>query len=343
MTSQEQFPFPPHYHPDRVGQIWPLAYQELANTAQVWAAQHGILPAAEDRYKIALIVIDVQNTFCIPGYELFVGGRSGQGAVDDNRRLCEFIYHNLGALTHISATLDTHTAMQIFHPLFLVDDAGRNPAPMTTVSLADVQAGRWRFNPNIAAGLGITPAYGQAHLLHYAHSLQAQGKYDLTVWPYHVMLGSIGHALVPAVEEAIFFHTVARSTPADFLVKGSNPLTEHYSAIGPEVLTGPDGKPIAERSRKFIEKLLTYDAVLIAGQAKSHCVAWTIADLLGDLQRVDNRLVKKVYLLEDCTSPVVVPGVVDFTEPANEAFRRFAEAGMHVVRSTEPMGSWINQ
>ena len=31
---------------------------------------------------------------------------------------------------------------------------------------------------------------------------------------------------------------------------------------------------------------------------------------------------------------MVVPGVVDYTEKADEAYRRFAEAGMHVVRST---------
>jgi hypothetical protein len=36
----------------------------------------------------------------------------------------------------------------------------------------------------------------------------------------------------------------------------------------------------------------------------------------------------------------VVPGVVDYTEAADEAFRRFADAGMHVVRSTEPMARW---
>jgi nicotinamidase-related amidase len=51
-------------------------------------------------------------------------------------------------------------------------------------------------------------------------------------------------------------------------------------------------------------------------------------------------LVEKVYLLEDCTSPVVVPGVIDYTDQANEAFQRFADAGMHLVRSTDPIGSW---
>jgi hypothetical protein len=35
-----------------------------------------------------------------------------------------------------------------------------------------------------------------------------------------------------------------------------------------------------------------------------------------------------------------VPGVVDYTDEANAAFQRFAAAGMHVVRSTDPLESW---
>ena len=80
--------------------------------------------------------------------------------------------------------------------------------------------------------------------------------------------------------------------------------------------------------------------MIIAGQAKSHCVAWTIRDLLEELAPPDARLAGKVYLMEDCTSPVVVPGVVDFTDQANEAYTSFAEAGMNIVRSTDPMSDW---
>jgi len=86
---------------------------------------------------------------------------------------------------------------------------------------------------------------------------------------------------------------------------------------------------------------LEFDAVIVAGQAKSHCVAWTIDDLLADIFWRDEKLAQKVYLLEDCTSPVVVPGVMDYTDVANAAFQRFAAAGMHVVRSTEPIESWL--
>jgi nicotinamidase-related amidase len=332
-------PLPAHFEPERVAEVWRVPYEERAADAAAWAREHDLRPAADDSFRVALLLVDVQNTFCIPGFELFVGGRSGSGAVDDNRRLCEFLYRNLDALTTIFPTLDTHQATQIFHALWLVDANGDPPPPYTLVTVDDVERGVWRFNPDAGRTLGIEPGDGERQLLHYVRRLAEGGKYALTIWPYHAMLGGIGHALVASVEEAVFFHNVARQSQADFLVKGSIPRTEHYSVIGPEVTEGPDGEPIGSRNEDLVERLLSFDAVVIAGQAKSHCVAWTIDDLLEGT-RADRRLAEKVYLLEDCSSPVVVPGVADYTEDAEAAFARFAEAGMHVVRSTEPIESW---
>ena len=335
-----ELPIPPHFDPERVGEVWRVPYQERAAQAASWARAHGIRPADEDRLRICLVAVDVQNTFCVPGFELFVGGRSGSGAVDDNRRLCAFLYRNLASITRVIPTMDTHHAMQIFHPVYLVNERGEHPEPFTLVSVEDVERGVWRFNEAVAPSLGRTAEDAQEQLLHYVRRLAAGGKYALTVWPYHAMLGGIGHALVSAVEEAMFFHAIARASQPDFQVKGSNPLTEHYSIIGPEVTRGAHGETIAERNKALVDHLHQYDAVIIAGQAKSHCVAWTIADLLAEVQERDLSLAPHVFLLEDCTSPVVVPGVIDYTDEADAAFRRFAEAGFHVVRSTDPLSTW---
>ena len=336
----KRLPIPPHFNSDKLGEVWKTAYEEIARAATRWAKEYNIQPADKDRFKICLVAVDVQNTFCIPGFELYVGGRSGTGAVDDNRRLCEFIYYNLHVITQIVPTMDTHQAMQIFHSIFLINDKGEHPTPFTLITKEDIAQGHWRFNTALAPSLHYSADYLQRHLLYYTNELKKIGKYELTIWPYHAMLGGIGHALVPAVEEAIFFHTIARYSQPDIHIKGNHPLTEHYSVLGPEVSTGPDGKQLAQKSGKFLRKLLEFDAVIIAGQAKSHCVAWTIADLLGDVITHDKNLVKKVYLLEDCTSPVVVPGVVDYTEEADMAFERFADAGMHIVRSTDSIETW---
>ena len=335
-----ELPLPPHFDPEKIGQVWRVPYQDLAGAAAEWAAVHGIRPAVDDEVKICLIAIDVQNTFCIPGFELYVGGRSGTGAIDDNRRLCEFIYRNLNRITQIVPTMDTHQAMHIFHGIFLVNEAGEHPAAYTLISEEDIATGRWRFNDAISRSLGISPEYGQRHLEYYARRLRQSGKYELTVWPYHAMLGGIGHALASAFEEAMFFHTIARYSQPDFHVKGRHPLTEHYSVIGPEVAVGPGGDRLVERTDKIMRHLIENDVVVIAGQAKSHCVAWTIADLLDEVMVHDEQLVRKVHLLEDCTSPVVVPDVIDYTDQAEAAFRRFDSAGIHVVRSTIPLAEW---
>ncbi len=334
-----ELPLPAHFEPSQVGKVWRVPYEARAREAEAWAAEHRLGPATQDPFRFCLLAVDVQNTFCIPDFELFVAGRSGTGAVDDNRRLCEFVYRNLGAITQVFPSLDTHHAMQVFHAICLVDENGNHPTPYTLVSAEDVESGRWRMNAAVAEALGIDADYAERHLVHYTRRLAEGGKYDLTIWPYHALLGGIGHALVSAVEEAIFFHGIARRSQPDFQVKGDNPLTEHYSMLGPEVTEGPDGDRLGAKNTRLIEKLLTFDAVAVAGQAKSHCMAWTIDDLLQD-EAAGTRLAERTYILEDCTSPVVVPGVVDYTDEADAAFQRYSAAGMHVVRSVDPIESW---
>jgi nicotinamidase-related amidase len=330
----QTLPLPDFFDASKVGEVWRIPYEERAKQARDWARLHRLQPASADQTRTWLLLIDVQNTFCIPEFELFVGGRSGRGAVEDNTRLCQFIYRNLGGITHITATMDTHKTLQVFHAIFFVNANGDHPAPYTDIPLADLQSGKWTFNPALASQFGIAPEYGQQMMIHYAEELEKKGKYALTIWPYHAMLGGIGHALVSAVEEALFFHSIARAAQYDIEIKGDKPFTENYSAIGPEVLNGPMGETLGVRNTKFIEQLQHFDRLIIAGQAKSHCVAWTVSDLLDEIQATDPQLAKKVYLLEDCASPVVVPGVVDHTDAANAAYERFAQAGMHIVRST---------
>lgn len=273
-------PLPPHFQPEKVNEVWRVPYQQRADQAREWAKKHNIKPASVDKTRICLLLIDVQNTFCIPGFELFVGGQSGNGAVDDNRRLCEFIYRNLGVISAIAPTLDTHTAMQIFHPIFWVNTDGEHPTAATNITPKDIEQGIWKVNPAVAYTLGYDYAALQKHALHYVNQLSDRGKYPLTVWFYHSMLGGIGHALVSAIEEAVFFHCIARDSQTQFEIKGNNPLTENYSVLRPEVLEGADGRLIAQKNSRLIQQLLEFDAVVVAGQAKSHCVAWTVDDLL---------------------------------------------------------------
>jgi nicotinamidase-related amidase len=328
-----ELPLPPHVDLGRVGEVWRVDYEARFRDATAWAAEHGLTPAASDGMRVCLLAVDVQNTFCTPDFELFVAGRSGTGALDDSRRLCAFVYRHLGRITQAVVTLDSHQAFQIFHAPFLVDAEGRHPDPYTVVTSDDVAAGRWRVDTSAAEILGLDRP--DEYLGAYVRALAEGGKYDLTIWPFHAMLGGVGHALVSAIEEALFFHAVARRSQSRFEIKGQHPLTEHYSVLGPEV-DAVGAQLVGARNSALVEHLAGFDAIIVAGQAKSHCVTWTVEDLLSDVPELAPRL----YLLEDCTSPVVVPGAADYSDDAHEAFAGFAEAGAHVVRSTDPIGTW---
>jgi len=329
-------PLPPFFDARRSASVYRVPYQQRADEARAWAERYRLRPAAEDQKRVALLLIDVQNTFCLPEFELFVAGRSGRGAVEDVERIAELLYRRLDGVTQVIATLDTHSAAQIFHPVFWLDAEGRHPAPHTVIRVEDVESGRYRVNPALAPLVAPRKDFDLAEWgRRYARQLAEGGKYPLVVWPYHSMLGGIGHALVALVEEAVFFHGVARQSPTRLEIKGRHALTENYSALRPEVGLDDRGQPLVPENRELVEHLLGFDEILVAGEARSHCVAWTVADLLAEIRARDASLARKVILLDDCASAVVVPGVVDFTDDAEAAYARFAAAGMRRLRSTE--------
>jgi nicotinamidase-related amidase len=346
MTAK-QLPLPAWYDPARARDHDYTPDQQAVFTAAREAARaHDIKSSGSDARNLHLLLIDVQRDFCFPRGSLYVGGRSGTGAMDDSRRTAEFIYRNLGVLTNLTTTMDTHFAYQIFFPSFWLDAEDRPPSPHREVSADDVRSGRLRPNPAIARWLcdGNYP-WLVKQVIYYCEELEKAGKYQLYLWPPHCILGSDGHALVGAIHEARMFHAYARGAQSWVEIKGSNPLTENYSVLRPEVLTRHDGQPLAQRNVQFLRTLLQSDALIIAGQAASHCVKSSIDDLLSEIVAQDPDLARKVYLLIDCMSAVTVPDgkggfLADFTPQALAAQQRFADAGMHLVRSTDPIESW---
>ncbi len=339
------------YTPDRM-----TVFEE----ANRFRREFGIAPAAADDRRIDLLLIDVQRDFCHPEGTLYVGGRGGRGAVDDNRRIAEFIYRNLARLTHIRCTLDSHYNFQIFFPWFWVDPHGEPLAPHTLITvdgrdakvLVNVDPAGNVLKENVLPNPAMTPWVtdkGYDWLVEqcrfYNHELAAGGRYTLYLWPPHCLVGSPGHTVTGVVDEARTLHSLARSTQSWAEIKGSHNLTENYSVLCPEVLTTWDGGVLAERNVGFYKTLVEADTLIVGGQAASHCVKSTVQDLLEEIRNEDPSLARKVYLLTDCMSSVVVRDqdgaiLADFTEPAEQTLDEAAAAGMHLVRSTDPMESW---
>lgn len=280
----------------------------LFHEAGAFRKRHDVAPAGSDRAKVHLLLIDVQRDFCFPEGSLFVGGRSGRGAIEDNDRIARFVYKNLSVLTETTCTLDTHFPFQIFFPSFWQDEAGAPLSAHREITTDDIRQGGVRPNPAVAPQLcGGNYSWLLSQVTYYCEELEKAGKYKLYLWPQHCLLGGEGHVLSGVVHEARLFHAYVRGAKASIEVKGGNALTENYSVLAPEVLTRHDGRPLAQKNTAFVKTLLAADAVVIAGQAASHCVKSSIEDLLGEIKAQDAGLVKKVYILEDCMSAVAVP------------------------------------
>jgi nicotinamidase-related amidase len=316
----------PRFHEDaRAGQLQLERGAEVAEEARRYVAEHRIRPAREDTLRIAAFGIDVQVAFCTPGASLFV-----PGAVEDTQRALRFLYSHLDRLTELVFSLDTHRVFQIFHPAWWRDAEGRPPAPLSVITVADVRAGRWQATRFPEESLA------------YCERLEATGRYVLTIWPFHALLGGLSHALVPAVYEASLFHSLVRDTPTWFELKGEHPLTENYSVLSPEV-TEVKGQKVGEFNSRLFEHLMSFDRVYVFGQAKSHCVLSTLQDLRQHIERTDRSKMGRVFILEDAMSPVPAPPLdplppaLDFPRVADAALQDFHAAGMRVVRTTDAL------
>lgn len=335
-------PLPPHYDPGTT-RDWNHAPDHRAVLSQAieWQVEHRIRPAGEDRYRTHLLLIDVQRDFCFPQGTLFAAGRSGKGALDDNRRISELIYRHLDEITAITTTHDTHHAFQIFTPTFWVNQDGGHPNEHSVVTTDDILSGRLKPNPAMAQWLcDGDQEWLEHYVAHYTRQLESEGKYTLYLWPPHCVLGSEGHALAGAIHKARMFHAYARSAQSYTEIKGDHALTENYSVFSPEVTTFPDGTPFAQKNAELLKTVLRADRVLIAGQAASHCVKWSIDDLIEEAQAVDASLLGKITLLTDCMSAVTIPDgsggfVVDFTPQVEETLARYEDVGIRLARSTE--------
>jgi nicotinamidase-related amidase len=259
--------------------------------------------------NLHFLIIDPQNDFADPRGSLFV-----PGADKDLERLAIFLERHLTQVSAIHVTLDTHHWVDIAHPIFWQDSQGNSPKPFTVITEEAVLTGQWRTRQ---------PHY-QARAVEYVKSLRINGRYQLTIWPPHCLIGKPGHNVVPPLAEIL---TAWEDTFAmvDYVMKGSNCWTEHYSALKAELPDLDDPHTLLNTS--LINELKSADLVVCSGQALSHCVANTLRDLVANLDPAD---ISKFVLIADTTSPV--PG---FEKLAQQFLTEMATWGIRTVKSTE--------
>lgn len=275
------------------------------------------------RTKNALLIIDAQNDFCIPGAPLYVNG-----AEKDNDRLATWIKNNASEIDHISYTLDTHQVNDISHPSIWRDKNGNVVSPHIIITHQDLLDKKYY------------PVIFRQKIQEYIRKIEEIANEEIKnnipfpilahyIWPEHCIMGTSGAELDKRISDAIIHW--ARQNPAYFYeawMKGINPLTEHFGALRAQVTYVE--YPETQMNQNLVSKLEKYDNVFFAGQAKSHCVAITLKQALLEAPG----LASKFVILEDTMSDVVVPGI-DFGALAQPIYDLAKQKGIRFTTTSD--------
>lgn len=250
--------------------------------------------------SIHLVVIDPQNSFCkaVPADQqqvLHDGELCVPGAWDDMERLAKMVDRIGNKLVDIHVTLDSHQYLHIAHPVFFKDENGNKPNPFTAMSAV-------KGNIVGSDGKTYTTMLPSLHtkVLNYLQALEAGKRYPHVIWPPHCLIGTVGHAVVAPLQDALLRWSQSRYATVNYVTKGSNPYTEHFGCVRAEV---PDpNDPGTQLNTDFLRMLNDADEILVSGEALSHCVCHSFRDMANEF--ADDSFIKKCVLLTDASSPV---------------------------------------
>ena len=243
--------------------------------------QENFTPASQDKKKVLLLAIDVQNDFMES-----IGSLPVQGSKGDVERLTRWIYGNTDKITQIICSLDTHSISQIFHPEWWADKDGNQPQPFTVITYADVLSGKW------------SAANGKNDVsLDYLKNLESAGKKQLCIWPYHCLCGTRGAELESEFAKMLYYHSSARKSAPILSAKGQNPYTEMYGIIKAEYDTDN------YINMQVLDAVKQSDEIYIAGEASSHCVLASTLQILEYFAE-NKDITRRITVLSDCMSPI---------------------------------------
>lgn len=263
-----------------------------------------------NKMNSALLVIDNQIDFMdLPGSALPV-----TGAVKDTERLVAAMAKT--AFGAIFTSLDTHHTLDISHPAWWKKPDGSFVDPFTVITPDDVREGKF------------TARIDPARSLQYLDDLKANGEFQHMVWTEHCIEGSAGHALLPIYAQALKEFEMDNLRWVNYIRKGENPFTEHFGIFRANVPMASD--PNTNVNQGIFQTLNTFDEIYLSGQARSHCVANSLKQLL----EIAPNLASKLIIIEDTMSDV--PGLPqDFYNYVQTIYDGAIAKGVRTIKSTD--------
>lgn len=270
------------------------------------ASRENLKSASKNLENILVLGIDFQKDF------MENGALPVPNSFKDIENFTRFIYNNIDKISEIDLSMDTHTPRQIFFAAWWIDQNGNHPGPNTIITSEDISNGKW------------LPVFKKKQSINYVEQLKILGKRDLIIWPYHCLQGTTGCALENQLSNIAYFFSIAKTAKFQKIMKGIDPLTEMYGFIKGEYDEN------GYINTDFLNKVQTFDKIIIGGEAKSHCVLESIKQIL-EYYANSPEVTSKIYILEDCMSPI--PTYEQMTENAFQEFK--TKYKVNIVKSTD--------
>jgi len=262
--------------------------------------------------NVQLLIVDPQKDFCVAddgqGHQ---GTLVVPGAEDDMKRVAVMVDRIGPKLDDIHVTMDSHQTVGIERPRWWkrIGD-GAHPDPFTPLGIHP--DGKRIVKLDAAANMAPTEEEYTTYMpslrqrsFDYLTALAAGGRYPHFVWSVHCVVGTWGWSITDELAAALGKWEWDQFGHVDYVTKGNNPYTEHFSGVKAEVPDPED--PSTQVNTGLITTLEKADILAITGEALSHCVANTVRDIADCFS--DPKYVEKLVLLTDASSNV---GGLDF-------------------------------
>lgn len=334
---------------DEAIDLTPVNLNVLVPKAQQFAKDH--LGVVDD--LLVILWIDPQWDFCHQSGSLFVGGAGGVDGVYDTWRYGRFVCGNVHRIVAMYITEDVHERESIEHAYRLMDREGNSPPPLTMITSDDLRYGDWRVRPEYGEEM-------QQYYIEYVAAMEKNRGHGLFIWPYHCDEQTIGAMVMPYVKSVAEWWGAIRGKQAEHYRKDGHRDVEFHSIFRPDVRDDrfiSSCMPMVEKGIALMESLIQAlregKYVVIGGEAASHCVGWSVDDLidyiLTNYADEASVLLSRIVILTDCTSAIVVrdengvpiPGpTTDYRPAVEEMYTRWREHGLILTQSTVPVEEW---
>ena len=259
-------------------EVNPINQSDIFNIASAYSKKFHI----KDDNNIVLLIVDAQRDFIDPKK----GSLPVKGAVEDVKRIINFIYSNLEDISGIYTTIDTHYYDSIFHPYLWKKPNGEDAEPFTEVTLEKI------YNHE------IIPLYKKRQV-QYVKSLKNNESRNLMIWPYHCIHGTDGWLIEKQLNNMLLFYERVREKNIHKIIKGTERLTEMYGAVKPEVITSET----KFFNMEWVYKLKNYKHIYVCGEAKDFSVYNTLCQIC-DVYSNDIDTTQKINLMVNCSSSI---------------------------------------